>query len=253
MRNISKTLENKTKVDERLTKTKNRLISASNSDIDKLLDSLNTTKRGIESEHIVEENQDEYGKNVITKKGSDNISKRLVRSFFNLFNIILIVLALVSCVVEIIIPILNKEKASYTTMIIILVMVFVSSIIHFVQEQKSATSANKLIQIIQTTSLIQRNGVLQEIPLTNIVVGDIIHLAAGDIIPADVRIIQAKDLFLSQSSLTGESEPIEKFAILDPSKNYDNITDRPNLAFMGSNIISGCSCWRWYLHWTSCF
>ena len=73
MRNISKTLENKTKVDERLTKTKNRLISASNSDIDKLLDSLNTTKRGIESEHIVEENQDEYGKNVITKKGSDNI------------------------------------------------------------------------------------------------------------------------------------------------------------------------------------
>ena len=239
MRNISKTLENKTKVDERLTKTKNRLISASNSDIDKLLDSLNTTKRGIESEHIVEENQDEYGKNVITKKGSDNILKRLVRSFFNLFNIILIVLALVSCVVEIIIPILNKEKASYTTMIIILVMVFVSSIIHFVQEQKSATSANKLIQIIQTTSLIQRNGVLQEIPLTNIVVGDIIHLAAGDIIPADVRIIQAKDLFLSQSSLTGESEPIEKFAILDPSKNYDNITDRPNLAFMGSNIISG--------------
>ena len=110
MRNISKTLENKTKVDERLTKTKNRLISASNSDIDKLLDSLNTTKRGIESEHIVEENQDEYGKNIITKKGSDNISKRLVRSFFNLFNIILIVLALVSCVVEIIIPILNKTS-----------------------------------------------------------------------------------------------------------------------------------------------
>jgi len=142
-------------------------------------------------------------------------------------------------IVEVIIPLSKGEKHSYITMTIILVMVFLSSIIHFIQEQRSATSASKLTQIIQTTSLIERNGVLQEIPLSEIVVGDIVHLAAGDIIPADVKILSAKDLFISQSSLTGESEPIEKYAQIDLNKSYDNITDYPNLAFMGSNIISG--------------
>jgi len=142
-------------------------------------------------------------------------------------------------IVEVIIPLSKGEKPSYITMTIILVMVFLSSIIHFIQEQRSATSASKLTQIIQTTSLIERNGILQEIPLSEIVVGDIVHLAAGDIIPADVKILSAKDLFISQSSLTGESEPIEKYAQIDVNKSYDNITDYPNLAFMGSNIISG--------------
>ena len=146
---------------------------------------------------------------------------------------------MISMIVEVIIPLSKGEKPSYITMTIILVMVFLSSIIHFIQEQRSATSASKLTQIIQTTSLIERNGVLQEIPLSEIVVGDIVHLAAGDIIPADVKILSAKDLFISQSSLTGESEPIEKYAQIDLNKSYDNITDYPNLAFMGSNIISG--------------
>jgi cation-translocating P-type ATPase len=146
---------------------------------------------------------------------------------------------MISMIVEVIIPLSKGEKPSYITMTIILVMVFLSSIIHFIQEQRSATSASKLTQIIQTTSLIERNGILQEIPLSEIVVGDIVHLAAGDIIPADVKILSAKDLFISQSSLTGESEPIEKYAQIDVNKSYDNITDYPNLAFMGSNIISG--------------
>jgi cation-translocating P-type ATPase len=146
---------------------------------------------------------------------------------------------MISMIVEVIIPLSKGEKPSYITMTIILVMVFLSSIIHFIQEQRSATSASKLTQIIQTTSLIERNGILQEIPLSEIVVGDIVHLAAGDIIPADVKILSAKDLFISQSSLTGESEPIEKYAKIDLNKSYDNITDYPNLAFMGSNIISG--------------
>jgi cation-translocating P-type ATPase len=118
-------------------------------------------------------------------------------------------------------------------------MVFVSSIIHFIQEQHSSTNAQKLVKIIETTSLVQRNGILSEIPISDIIVGDIIHLAAGDIIPADVRILQAKDLFVSQSSLTGESDAIEKYTFIDLKKQYDNITDYHNLAFMGSNIISG--------------
>jgi cation-translocating P-type ATPase len=152
-------------------------------------------------------------------------------------------LAFVSLIVDVIIPLKAPsspdDKPSYTTMTVILIMVFVSSIIHFIQEQHSSTNAQKLVKIIETTSLVQRNGILSEIPISDIIVGDIIHLAAGDIIPADVRILQAKDLFVSQSSLTGESDAIEKYTFIDLKKQYDNITDYHNLAFMGSNIISG--------------
>ncbi len=104
---------------------------------------------------------------------------------------------------------------------------------------KVGSSAAKLVKMVQTTTKVERQGINYEIPLDEVVVGDIIHLAAGDIIPADVRIISAKDLFVSQSSLTGESEAIEKFVSIDYDYEYQNVTDRHNLAFMGSNIISG--------------
>ncbi|SGA02493.1 Magnesium-transporting ATPase, P-type 1 [Mycoplasmopsis arginini] len=238
-------LENKnsklSKQDLKRNLVNQRLLEASEADLDFLYSKYNTSKYGISNEDQVEENRDEYGVNKIAKKGSDTVGKRLVRSFFNLFNIILFVLAIVSAVVDIILPITQskKDEVNYITVVIILIIVFASSIIHFIQEQKSASSANKLIEIIETTCLVERNGVLKEIPMDEIVVGDIVHLAAGDIIPGDVRILTAKDLFVSQSSLTGESDAIEKYGDIDKSKSYDNITDRPNLAFMGSNIISG--------------
>lgn len=238
-------LENKnsklSKQDLKRNLVNQRLLEASDADLDFLYSKYNTSKYGISNEDQVEENRDEYGVNKITKKGSDTVGKRLVRSFFNLFNIILFVLAIISAVVDIILPITQskKDEVNYITVVIILIIVFASSIIHFIQEQKSASSANKLIEIIETTCLVERNGVLKEIPMDEIVVGDIVHLAAGDIIPGDVRILTAKDLFVSQSSLTGESDAIEKYGDIDKSKSYDNITDRPNLAFMGSNIISG--------------
>ena len=227
------------KNDEKLLKIKQRYNQITSLNNEEIFAKFNSSMRGIVEEETIENNRDNFGKNEITKKGADNTFKRIIRSFFNLFNIILFILSMVSMIVEVIIPIINKQKPSYITMTIILVMVFLSSIIHFIQEQRSATSASKLTQIIQTTSLIERNGILQEIPLNEIVVGDIVHLAAGDIIPADVRILSAKDLFVSQSSLTGESEPIEKYAQININKSYDSITDYPNLAFMGSNIISG--------------
>ncbi|MEG1070157.1 MAG: hypothetical protein RSE27_08115, partial [Ruthenibacterium sp.] len=86
----------------------------------------------------------------------------------------------------------------------------VSGTLRFVQETRSNKAAEKLSAMVKTTIAVQRepDGKI-EIPLKDVVVGDIIHLAAGDMIPADVRILQAKDLFVSQSSLTGESEPLE--------------------------------------------
>ncbi len=124
------------------------------------------------------------------------------------------------------------------TVIIILTMVFISGALRFVQESRSGNAAEKLLAMITTTCTVTRKEQEKiEIPLDDVVVGDIVHLSAGDMIPADVRILDAKDLFVSQASLTGESEPIEKTPHKCEIK--DNITDYTNIAFMGSNVISG--------------
>lgn len=117
-------------------------------------------------------------------------------------------------------------------------MVIISGTLRFVQESRSGNAAEKLLAMITTTCTVTRREQEKiEIPMDDLVVGDIVHLAAGDMIPADVRILEAKDLFISQSSLTGESEPIEK----TPSRSVqkESITDYTNIAFMGSNVISG--------------
>ena len=124
------------------------------------------------------------------------------------------------------------------TVIIILTMVLISGTLRYVQESRSGNAAEKLLAMITTTCTVTRQGLEKgEIPMDELVVGDIVHLSAGDMIPADVRIIDAKDLFVSQASLTGESEPIEKTGHISTSK--ETITDYTNIAFMGSNVISG--------------
>lgn len=125
-----------------------------------------------------------------------------------------------------------------TTVIIIVVMVMISGILRFIQEQRSGSAAEKLIAMISNTTNIKRYGQeAKEIPIDEVVVGDIVHLSAGDMIPGDLRIIEAKDLFISQASLTGESEPVEKFAI--ETTVGTNVLETQNLAFMGSDVISG--------------
>ena len=124
------------------------------------------------------------------------------------------------------------------TVVIILTMVFLSGTLRFVQESRSGNAAEKLLAMITTTCTVTRKGQeMAEIPLDEVVVGDIVHLSAGDMLPADVRILDAKDLFVSQASLTGESEPIEKIPMVNETR--DAITDYTNIAFMGSNVISG--------------
>ncbi len=118
-------------------------------------------------------------------------------------------------------------------------MVLISGLLRFVQETRSGNAADKLLKMIKTTTNVRRMETGNaEIPLEEVVVGDIVHLAAGDMIPADMRIIQAKDLFVSQSALTGESVAVEKIpgAV---SVEHDTLAEYPNLAFMGSNVISG--------------
>lgn len=132
----------------------------------------------------------------------------------------------------------NPDEFNCLTVVIIVTMVVISGTLRFVQESRSGDAAEKLLDMITTTCTVTRKEEgKQEIKLDEVVVGDIVYLSAGDMIPADVRILEAKDLFVSQASLTGESEPIEKLGNIQ-EKN-ENITEYNNIAFMGSNIISG--------------
>jgi Mg2+-importing ATPase len=185
----------------------------------------------------VEESRNKYGNNVVTRGKKLSLPRRLAKAFINPFTAILIGLAIVSAFTDIILP--NAGEADPVAVIIITTMVLVSGILRFLQETRSDRAAESLLKMIKTTTNVRRQDVgNQEISLEDVVVGDIVHLAAGDMIPADIRIIQAKDLFISQSALTGESVAVEKTPNAIQS-NYDTLTEISNLAFMGSNVISG--------------
>lgn len=210
--------------------------------VDDIKEYLNINLNGL-TEEEVDESRDKYGSNKVKKEKKKSIVERLAEAFINPFTVVLICLAVVSTVTDIIFPILHmfgntKKDFNPVTVIIILTMVFVSGVLRFIQESRSGDAAAKLLAMITTTCTVTRQNKSHiEIPLDEVVVGDIVYLSAGDMIPADVRIIEAKDLFVSQSSLSGESEPIEKLAIVCEKK--DNITEYTNIAFMGSNVISG--------------
>lgn len=127
-----------------------------------------------------------------------------------------------------------------TTFIIIVVLVLLSGSIRFVQELRSDKAASNLSRMIVNTVTVVREGKEQEIPITELVVGDIIRLSAGDMLPADVLILDSRDFFVQQSGLTGESDAVEKMA-LDKceTKETDSLLESEALAFMGTNVISG--------------
>lgn len=122
--------------------------------------------------------------------------------------------------------------------LIVALMAVISVILSFVQEYRAGRAAEKLSEMVKTTTAVLRNGKVKEIPITNIVPGDIIELSAGDMVPADLRMISAKDLFINQSSLTGESMPVEKFT-LPVGSQIVSVVDMTNVAFMGSSVVSG--------------
>lgn len=203
---------------------------------------LNTTLCGLEPGKV-EENRSEYGSNKVTCEKKKTLPQRLAGAFINPFTAILFCLALVSSFTDMIFPHFSlfgcvPKDFDCLTVVIILTMVFLSGTLRFVQESRSGNAAEKLLAMITTTCTVTRKGQeMAEIPLDEVVVGDIVHLSAGDMLPADVRILDAKDLFVSQASLTGESEPIEKIPMVNETR--DAITDYTNIAFMGSNVISG--------------
>lgn len=219
-------------------RTISMLKEAAESTEKEVLRRLQSSRDGI-SERQVQESRNKYGENKVTHGKKKSLPQKIAEAFINPFTAILFFLAVVSAITDIGIPLWNAEEPDCLTVIIIITMVVISGTLRFVQESRSGNAAEKLLSMITTTCTVERlNEKDMEIPLEEAVVGDVVYLSAGDMVPADVRILEAKDLFISQSSLTGESEPIEKTAGVcsEPQKA---ITDYFNLAFMGSSVISG--------------
>ena len=177
-----------------------------------------------------------FGRNELARKKADSILKRLFKAFINPFTVVLIVLAVISFITDYVI--VEPEDRDLTAVLIVGIMVFISGTLRFVQEVRSGNAAERLQAMVKTTIAVLRDGESRERPISELVVGDVIRLAAGDMIPADVRIVETKDLFVSQSSLTGESEPMEKWTAAQPQTG-GNPLECNNLAFMGSTVVSG--------------
>ena len=217
--------------------TDKRYYEASVREAEALLREMNTSLQGL-SKFMVDEMRDLYGCNKLSYGKKKSLFRRILDAFINPFTTILFVLALVSFITDVLLA--DTGDQNWITVIIIMTMVVISGLLRFIQETRSGNAAERLIKMIKTTATVKRqeNGI-QEIPLEDLVVGDIVYLSAGDMVPADVRILKAKDLFINQSALTGESEPIEKVSNIVQQGEYDSITEYPNLAFMGTNVVSG--------------
>ena len=216
---------------------KERLTDALRMSVGDTMTFFNTSRAGL-TEEQVEENRDIYGENELTKGQEDSIVKKIYESIINPFTVILLLIALVSLVTNVWLAKPGQEDP--TTFIIIVVLVLLSGSIRFVQELRSDKAASNLSRMIVNTVTVVREGKEQEIPITELVVGDIIRLSAGDMLPADVLILDSRDFFVQQSGLTGESDAVEKMA-LDKCeiKDTESLLESDSLAFMGTNVISG--------------
>jgi Mg2+-importing ATPase len=214
-------------------------LDAAYSTVEDVLRSLETDERGL-SDQKASQRLALFGPNEVTSAGKVPLIWQLLRNFGNPFVALLSVLSLVSFFLG------NSQGGS-----VILVMVVVSVLMRFVQEFRSTRTMAKLRALVGTTVTVLRiNGEgrsrQREIPIREVVPGDIVALAAGDMIPADVRLLSTRDLFVSQSVLTGEALPVEKFESPQDQASRrarmidgGNPTDLANLGFMGTNVVSG--------------
>ena len=217
--------------------TKERLAVAIQTPLEDSLAYYHTSLDGLGQEQV-EENRDLYGENTITKGQEDSIFKKIYESIINPFTIILLVIAFISLVTNVWLAKPGQEDP--TTSIIIVVLILISGGIRFVQELRSDKATTNLSKMIVNTATVIRDGLEQELPIDELVVGDLVKLSAGDMIPADVVLFESRDFFVQQSGLTGESDAVEKLALNKvTSQNVDSLLEAESLAFMGTNVISG--------------
>ncbi|EMF0504952.1 magnesium-translocating P-type ATPase [Enterococcus hirae] len=200
-----------------------------------LLNFFHSTDQGMKDEQI-EESREKYGENSISYGKKTPFIVEALKAYITPFTLVLIALGVISFITEYVLA-APRDKDLFGV-IIIFTMVIVSGTMTLVQSVRSNQAAEKLKSLVKVTAAVKRNGDYTEIPMEEIVCGDLVRLSAGDMIPADMRLLSAKDLFISQAALTGESYPVEKQAIVYDDETLSE-TSYENLAFMGSNVISG--------------
>ena len=201
---------------------------------------LQTTRLGL-TRAEVEDRQLTYGKNEVVHEQKKNPFIVFIKTFINPFIGVLTGLAVISLVIDVLMA--EPGEQEWMGVVIIAVMVVCSAILRFWQEWKANEATDSLMKMVKNTCLVKRAGSgEEELDITELVPGDIVFLAAGDMIPADLRIIESKDLFISQASLTGESEPIEKFPeVKEKQYRKGSIVELDNICYMGSTVISGAA------------
>ena len=201
------------------------------------LQTLESRETGL-SEQEVEIKQEKYGLNEVAHEKAPSWYSQLFAAFVNPFIGVLIIIAIISLIIDVIL--VPPGERDYKTVIVVGIMVMLSAFLRFLQEYRSNKAAEQLKSMVNTTASVLREGIgKSEIDIIQLVPGDIIYLSAGDMIPADCRIIQSKDLFISQSILTGEALPVEKREIPVLESSNKPSLDLDNICFMGTNVISG--------------
>lgn len=191
-----------------------------------VMQNLGTSESGL-SEEEAAERLETHGPNVVTEEAHHTKIRLLGRACLNPLVILLLALATVAFLT-------GDIRAG----VVMVIMVILGVVLRFVQEARADDAAAKLKAMITVTATVVRKGQAREIPLAELVPGDIVKLSAGDMIPADLRILSCKDLFVIQSSLTGESLPVEKFDGWEEDGNR-SIAELKNICFLGTSVESG--------------
>ena len=204
------------------------------SSVDEFIKENGFKKRGLSTEEA-RKNIDKYGKNELKQKKPKQWYNYFFESLFSTFNLILLGIVLVLFYTDVILT----TPPNYANIIVILILITASTLLEFFEVYRSNKAAEKLKNLVSAKSEVVRNGKETKIPTSEVTVGDVILLNAGDLIPADLRIIEATDLFVNQSSLTGESDSIKKLVESEQKGKIEDITDLDTICFMGTNVISG--------------
>ncbi len=178
-----------------------------------------------------------YGKNQIKQAKPKRGYQYFLESLLSPFNLILLGITLVLIYTDIFL----QPEPSYANIIVVVALVFISTFLEFFEVYKSNKAAEKLKKMVAVKVTVLREGKAEKIFLDEVTIGDVILLSAGDLIPADLKVIQQKDLYVVQSSLTGESEAVKKLEITENREinQIEDITDLDTICFMGTNVMSG--------------
>lgn len=202
---------------------------------DEFLKKHNLNEKGLTSKQA-EINIKKFGLNETKKAKPKKWYNYLLQGLITPFNCILIGISIILIYTDIYLAI----EPSYANIIVIAILVTASTLLDFLESYRSNKAAEKLREIVETTTTVIRDNKEINIPVKNVTLGDIVLLSAGSIIPADLRIIESKDLYVGQASLTGESDNIKKTVELENNQEeLDSISDFDNICFMGTNVVSG--------------